>query len=69
MEPAYPPPPGQACIAVELDSAVRPEALRLNDSFVLVEGIFYADLANDRVLLGMCQDSGLKVTKLEPDRN
>ena len=69
MEPVYPPPPGQACITVELDSEIRPEALRLNDSFVLVEGIFYADLANDRVFHGMCHDSGLKVSKLKQDRN
>lgn len=67
LEPEIPPPSGQACITVELDTNARAAALAVNDSYVLVEGVFYEDLAKDRVFLGMCHPSGVKVSSVRPD--
>jgi hypothetical protein len=54
------------CTSIEVAARLVAVAKKLNHSYVLVSGVFFADLAGDRVFLGLCSKGGIRAMSIKP---
>ncbi len=54
-----------SCTSIEVPARLASAARKLNHSYVLVSGVFFADLAGERVFLGLCNKSGVRASSIK----
>jgi hypothetical protein len=52
------------CVSIEVPQSMRSEFEALNHRYVIIRGQFLADLAQDRVFLGLCNRTGIRVESI-----
>lgn len=55
-----------SCTSIEVPETLRSAAMRLNHQYVLIEGVFLSDLADERVFSGLCNKTGVQVESIKP---
>jgi hypothetical protein len=56
------------CTSIEVPETLRATATRLNHQYVLVEGLFLADIAGERVFLGLCNETDVQAKSIRSAR-